>query len=249
MANRLYTMTDSTLALVGVAGGAGTTRTTVELAATLARDGRSVAVLDAAFGTQGLAPYAEGRLTDDVTAVAVGEASLRDALYDADYDVPGRVAFCPAHAPFERLARAKTPECARAFEAAVAEAADRFDHVLVDVPPVAANQAVAALTSAHRRALVVPATRRGLDLLPRQRGRIRDLDSPADAVVATRADGDDAVAVEAADYDLPDGAPVGPTALDPTSPMAPAAATATEGLLDVDLDLDFGDDSLLGRLG
>jgi len=45
----------STLALVGVAGGAGTTRTAVEMAATLARADRSVAVLDAAFGTQGLA--------------------------------------------------------------------------------------------------------------------------------------------------------------------------------------------------
>jgi cellulose biosynthesis protein BcsQ len=242
-------MTRSTLALVGVAGGAGTTRTAVEMAVTLARADRSVAVLDAAFGTQGLATYVEGRLTDDVTAVALGDCPLADALYDADYDVSGRVAFCPAHAPFERLARAKTPESARSLETAIADAADRFDHVLLDVPPVAANQSVGALTTADRRALVVPATQRGRDLLPRQQGRLRDLDAPADATVATRTDSDDAVAIEDADYGIPAADPAGPTALDPQSPLSPAVADAVEGLLDVDLDLEFEDDGLFDRLG
>jgi hypothetical protein len=241
-------MEDSTLALVGVTGGAGTTRTAVELAATLARDGRSVAVIDSAFGTQGLATYVEGRITDDVTAVATGESAIGDALYDAGYDLPGRVAFCPAHAPFERLARAKTPESARALETAVADAAGRFDHVLLDVPPVAANPAVAALTVADRRALVAPATQRGRDLLPRQRGRLRDLDAPADDIVATWTDADDAVAIEDAAIELPEGDPVGPDALDPTSSLAPAAASAAETLFDTDLDLAFEDDGLLGRL-
>lgn len=241
-------MTRTTLALVGVAGGAGTTRTAVEMAATLARADRSVAVLDAAFGTQGLATYAEGRLTDDMTAVATGDALLDDALYDADYDLPGRVAFCPAHAPFERLARAKTPEAARRVETAIAEAADRFDNVLLDVPPVAANQAVAALTTADTRALVVPATQRGTDLLPRQRGRVRDLDAPADAVVATRTDTEDAVAVQDANFSVPAADPVGPTALDPESPLAPAVAEAVEGLLDVDLGLTFEEEGVLDRL-
>jgi len=240
-------MTISTLALVGVAGGAGTTRTAVEMAATLGRAGRSVAVLDAAFGTQGLATYVSGRITDDMTAVAVGESSLEAALYDADYDVPGRVAFCPAHAPFERIARSKTPEAARAVETAVADAAARFDHILLDVPPVAANQAVAALTTADRRALVAPATQRGVDLLPRQRGRLRDLDAPANAVVATRSDGDDAVTVADADHALPAGDPVGPSALDPESALAPAVAAAVESLFETDLALDFADPGLLDR--
>ena len=243
-------MNHSTLAVVGVAGGVGTTRTAVELAATLARDGRSVAVVDAAFATQGLATYVEGRITDDVTAVATGESTLGEALYDADYDLPGRVAFCPAHAPFERLARAKTPESARALETAIADAGDRFDHVLLDVPPVAANQAVAALTTARRRALVVPATQRGHDLLPRQRGRLRDLDAPADAIVATRTDADDvddAVDIEDADAALPAGSPVGPDALAPDSTLAPAVAAAAETFLEVDLEIEFGDDGLLAR--
>jgi len=237
-------MTHSTLALVGVTGGAGTTRTAVEMAATLARADRSVAVLDAAFGTQGLATHIQGRLTDDMTAVATGDATLDEALYGVDYDVPGRVAFCPAHAPFERLARAKTPEAARRVETAIADAADRFDHVILDVPPVAANQAVAALTTAHTRGLVVPATRRGLDLLPRQRGRVRDLDAPADAVVATRTDTDEAVDVPDADHGIPAADPVGPSALDSQSPLAPAVADAVEGLLGVDLGLEFEEEGL-----
>lgn len=240
-------MATSTLALVGVAGGAGTTRTTIELAATLSRADRSVAVLDVAFGTQGLATYVDGRITDDITAVATGEAPLEAALYDPDHDVPGRVAFCPAHAPFERLARAKTPDAARAVETAIADAAARFDHVLLDVPPVAANQSVAALTTAKRRALVAPATQRGVDLLPRQRGRLRDLDAAADAVVATRTDAPEAVAIEDADVELPDGDPVGPSALDTTSAVAPAAAAAAEELLDVTLDLTFEEPGLLDR--
>src|SRR6056297_2952876 len=238
-----------TLALVGVAGGAGTTRTAVEMAATLGRADRSVAVLDAAFGTQGLATYVSGRIQDDVTAVATGDAGLQDALYDAGFDVPGRVAFCPAHAPFERLARAKTTGAAQTLETVVADATAQFDHVLLDVPPVAANQAVAALTTADRRALVAPASQRGVDLLPRQRGRLRDLDAPADAVVATRTDAGDAVALDDADHELPAGNPVGPTSLDPDSPLAPAVAAAAEALLDVELGLEFEEPGLVDRLG
>lgn len=241
-------MESSTLALVGVAGGVGTTRTAVEMATTLARAGESAAVIDTAFGTQGLATYVEGRITDDVTAVATGEADLDGALYDADYDLPGRVAFAPAHAPFERLARAKTPESARAIETAIADADRRFDHVLLDVPPVAANQSVAAVTTAQKRALVIPATQRGIDLLPRQRGRLRDLDAPADAVVANRTDTDGARPVEDADYEIPAAERDGPTALDPTSALSPAVAVAVEGLLNVDLGLSFEDDGVLDRL-
>ncbi|MUV51031.1 ParA family protein, partial [Haloarcula sp. CBA1122] len=87
-----------TLAFIGCTGGAGTTRLTVETAATLARGGRSVAVVDAAFGTQGLATYVDGRLDADVTAVAVGDVPVDSALFEWDIDADGRVALCPAHA-------------------------------------------------------------------------------------------------------------------------------------------------------
>mgnify|MGYP006305158561 CR=1 FL=1 len=40
-----------TCALVGAAGGAGTTRLAVEMGATLTRTGRDVAVVDAAYET------------------------------------------------------------------------------------------------------------------------------------------------------------------------------------------------------
>ncbi|MFC7074948.1 MinD/ParA family ATP-binding protein [Haloarcula halophila] len=237
----------STLAFVGATGGAGTTRLAVETAATLARDGRSVAVLDAAFATQGLATRVPAQIRGDLTAVATGEASLAEATYDADFGVPGQVALCPAHAPFERIARAKTSEHAQAFERAVAEAAGQYDHVLLDVPPVAANQALAAVDAAQRRALVVPATARGRDLLPQQRGRLRDVDAPADAVVATRTDAAEAVAVEDADHTVPAGDPnpTSPSALDPESTLAPAVADTTEALLDVELGLSFDSGGLL----
>ena len=62
-------MNATTLALVGATGGAGTTRTAVELAAMGARDGDDVAVVDAAFTTQGLSEYVAGRIDPDLTAL------------------------------------------------------------------------------------------------------------------------------------------------------------------------------------
>jgi len=239
----------STLAFVGCTGGAGTTRLTVETAATLARAGRSVAVVDAAFGTQGLATYVEGRLDADVTAVAVGDAPVDDALFEWDIDAEGRVVLCPAHAPFERLARAKTAEAAQTLERAIEEVAGRFDHVLLDVPPVAANQAVAAATTAQRRALVVPASQRGNDLLPRQQGRLRDIGAPAPAVVAMRVHGEDGEAIDDAAHTVPHIGPgeLRPLATAPDSDVAPTVAAMAEDLLDVDLGLTFEDDGLFSR--
>ncbi|MDT3433941.1 ParA family protein [Haloarcula sp. 1CSR25-25] len=236
----------STLAFVGCTGGAGTTRLTVETAATLARGGRSVAVVDAAFGTQGLATYVEGRLDADVTAVAVGDVPVEDALFEWEVDADGRVALCPAHAPFERLARAKTAESAQALERAIEEVVGRFDHVLLDVPPVASNQAVAAATTAQRRALVVPASQRGSDLLPRQRGRLRDIGAPASVVVATRVHGETRASVEDAAHTIPHiGADAPrPLATEPDTDVAPTVATMAEDLLEVDLGLTFEDGGL-----
>lgn len=228
-----------TLAFVGVAGGAGTTRTVVETAATLARGGNSVAVLDAAFGTQGLSTYVDGRLDPDLTAVLVEEAGFSEAGVAVWPDLPGTVTLWPAYAPFERLARAKTTEAAQQLEACVDRAATEHDYVLLDVPPVAANQAVAAVRAADRRALVAPATGRGNDHLPRIRGRLVDLGFDADAVVATFAD--EAGALADPDYELPtaERSVTTPTAADPDTDYAPAIAAMAEGLLDRDLDLEF----------
>lgn len=236
---------------MGAAGGVGATRLTVEVGATLARDGRDVAVLDAAFATQGLAGHVEGRIDPDVTATLVarvdGErAPLGDALVEVAAPA-GRLVAAPAFAPFEGLARAKAPEAAEAFEALLAEAADEFDHVLVDTPPVAANQAVAAVTAVDGVALVTLPGGRGIDALQRAEGRLADLGTGADLVVANRADEG---AVPDADLAVPEGAVVeaaAPSCLDGAAPFAPAVADVAEALLGVELSLDY-EYGLAGRV-
>ncbi|MFB6109152.1 MAG: ParA family protein [Haloplanus sp.] len=204
----------TTAALVGATGGAGTTRLAIELSAALAVEGHEVAVLDAAFATQGLSDYLDGRLAPDATALVTDDADapLTDGLVDLSLDAnAGRVACCPAYAPFERLARAKSPDAARAFEARIEEAADAFDYVLVDTPPVAANQSVAAATACERRAVVAPATGRGRDAVQRTTGRLADLDADVDAVVTTRGE------LEVADASIPEteaAVSAAPTCLD-----------------------------------
>ncbi|RLM76183.1 ParA family protein [Halorubrum sp. Atlit-26R] len=80
-------MQATTLALVGATGGAGTTRTAVELAAMGARDGDDVAVVDAAFTTQGLSEYVAGRIDPDLTALLTEDPDA--ALSAAAYPVAG----------------------------------------------------------------------------------------------------------------------------------------------------------------
>lgn len=240
--------TSSTVSLVGATGGAGTTRLAVEVAATLARAGRSVAVLDAAFATQGLARYVSGRIEFDLTALLTDDdLVLADALFDLSLDLPGRVACCPASAPFERLARAKTPDAAQRFERTIARAGTTFDHVLVDTPPIAANQSLAAVTSVDRVALVAPATHRGADAVALQRDRLSDLGTDADLVVANQSPGDHPVS--SADVTVPEGPPTpreaSPTVVDPGDEFAPAVATLAERLIDDSLDLEFPDARLL----
>jgi len=193
-------MSDDVCALVGGVGGAGTTRLALEFGATLAADGRSVLVVDASYATQGLVTACRERVDPDLTRVVTDDRPLAAATYDREVPV-GRLVLAPARAPFERLSRAKTSECARRLAGRIGEAAREFDHVLVDVPPVAANQAVAAVTAADRVAVVVPDTQRGVDALPRTLDRLADVDAGADAVVTNRTDG--APQVEDADVAVP----------------------------------------------
>ncbi|UPW01966.1 AAA family ATPase [Halorussus gelatinilyticus] len=237
-------MTRSTAALVGATGGAGTTRLAVELGATLVRDGREVAVLDADFATEGLARHLSGRIDPDVTTLLTEDGTLADGLreHPATADLAGRLELCPARGPFERLARAKTADAAQRFEQLLAEAANRFDHVLVDAPPVAANQAVAAVTSAERVAVVAPASERGVDAVQRTRGRVTDVGANVDAVVATRAGPEHPL--RSADAAVPTSdattvADVPASAPDPETTFAPAVAHAAEVVFDAELGLEF----------
>ncbi|SFR33822.1 ParA family protein [Halogeometricum limi] len=185
---------------VGATGGAGTTRSTLEVAAALAVDGADIAVFDAAFATQGVAAHVDGQLATDLTALLTdaSDAPLSEGLTTLDWEVEGRVVACPTFAPFERFARAKTPDAARRLESRLADAANRFDYVLVDAPPIAANQAVAAVNAADRVVLVAPGTTRGADAAQRMRTRLAHVGSEADVVVATRG------SFEAADCELPE---------------------------------------------
>jgi len=243
-------MTTRTLAVVGAAGGVGTTRLTLESAATLARTGRDVAVFDAAFDTQGLAGYVEGRIDADVTALVTDDADLEAALYDLPVEAPGRLAVCPARAPFERLARAKTAGAAREFDGQLAAAALSYDAVVVDTPPVGGNQAVAAVDAADSVAVVTTATPRGRDALALMRDRLADLGAGVDAVIANRS----AEETDDADVPVPESDATAPRAcpacVDPEGAFAPAVARAVECALDTTLDLEFPDggrlDGLLG---
>lgn len=230
--------TGTVAALVGATGGAGTTRLSVELGALLAADGRSVAVLDAAFATQGLSDYLSGRLDPDLTALLTDrrEAPLEDGLVDLPLGADGRLACCPAAAPFERLARAKSAAAAQRFESRIAAAADAFDHVVVDTPPVASNQSVAAVNAADRVTVVTPATTRGRDAVQRIRGRLDDIGSAADAVVATRGD------LSVADATVPEttaAVTAAPTCLEET-PVATAVADVAAAVFDADPSVEEG---------
>lgn len=235
-----------TAAIVGTTGGAGATRLSVELGATLARADHDVAVLDAAFATQGLSRYVSGRIDPDVTALlTTDEYALDDALFDP-FDAPGRLALCPAYAPFERLARAKTPDAAQRFGDLLTAAADEFDHVLVDTPSIATNPAVAAVTEADLVALVAPDSARGADAVQATHGRLADVGTDADHVIANRRTDSHPVAgadVSIPEYDSLDGP--APACLSPDPAFAPSVAAAAERLFDVSLALEFPEERLL----
>jgi septum site-determining protein MinD len=228
-----------TVAFVGATGGAGTTRLTVESGATLARAGLDVAIVDAAFTTQGLASYVEGPIETDVTALVTEEAELGDALYDHTTELPGRLALCPARAPFERLARAQTAGAASEFESQLAAASLSSDVVLVDTPPVGGNHAIAAVNAADHVVVVAPDSPRGADALALTRDRFDDIGVPIDGVFANRADDHlSAVTARIPESDVTDPRAC-PACLSPDETFAPAIATGIEALLDTELDLEF----------
>jgi len=245
-----------TAALVGATGGAGTTRLCVELAATLARDGRAVAVLDAAFATQGLEQYVEGHVERDVTRLLRDPgADPRGHGLELATDAPGTVAAWPAYAAFEGIARAEAPAAAERFPDLLATLADEFDHVLVDVPPVASNAAVAAVTAVDRVGLVAPATDRGLDASQRLRGRLSDVGSAVDYTVANEGPAPAGATVEDdADVRLPtsDAGSVtaAPVCDDPDGEAFPrAVAEVAAALLDASPSLSSDEDGgLIGGL-
>ena len=193
-----------TVAFVGAAGGVGTTRLTLECGRLLAADGIDTAILDAAYGTQGLSDRISGRINPDMTKLCLGETPLEEGLIDLPATGSGRLAACPAHAPFERLARAKAPEAAKRFDARIEEAERRFDRVLVDTPPIATNPAVAAATAVETVAIVCDGTR-AESAVPRTQDRLADIgvDSSATLLTRTESHPDADVAIPAFESETP----------------------------------------------
>lgn len=245
------TREEPTCALVGAVGGAGTTRLTLEGAATLARAGRHVAVLDVAVGTQGLAGSVPGRIEPDLARVLIEDGlTLADAMVDLALDVPGRLSVAPVRAPFERFASAQTAGAAARFADLLTTAGGQFDHVLVDVPPVDTNLAVAAVTAADRVTIVAPPGVRGADGVQRVRCRLADVGAPTPTVVVNegvRDAGDDRTTdadatVPASDVRAPGAVP---SVVDPDATFAPSVAAATEAITGTALDLSFPGGGLL----
>lgn len=245
-------MTDGyeTAAVVGVAGGVGTTRITLESAATLARAGRDVVVLDVSFGTQGLVDHVPGTVDGDAARVFTEQTPFSEALFEFDLGTAGDLAVCPARAPFELLARAKTASAAQQFEAVLSEASTVADHVLIDVPPVATNPSVAAVTAADRVGVVVPPSNRGHDALQRLQGRLEDVGADRDLTIVNRAT--DREPIRSADLTVPTATAVAPTetptVIDPDPEFAPAVADVAAGLFETELGLSFPDGGILSDL-
>jgi len=241
-----------TAALVGATGGAGTTRLCVELAATLARAGDDVAVLDAALATQGLEQYLPGHVERDLTGLLrERDPDPSDCGVDFPVEAPGTVTAWPAYAAFEGIARAKAPAAAQRLDDVLAGVAADADRVLIDVPPLASNPAVAAVTAADRVGLLAPATDRGSDALQRLRGRIDDVDATVDCTLENERPGADG-SVPGADATVPESetrtVAAAPVCDDPApGPFAPAVASAAEALLDRSLSLSFPDDGRFGE--
>lgn len=212
-------MVTRTLAVVGAAGGVGTTRLAVESGAGLAADGRDTVVLDAALATQGMSAYVPGRIEPDITTVLIDEAELPAALHDHPADTPGRLALCPAHAPFTRLAEAEAVEVASGFDTVLEAAGSVGEHVVIDVPPIASNIAVGAVAAADRVAVVTTPTDRGRDALSRCRGRLADIGAAADFVVGNFVD----------EEGFPDGDVSIPTSREHDVPETPTVLQGEDG--------------------
>jgi septum site-determining protein MinD len=244
---RTRSLAPESVALVNAAGGAGATRLTVEVGAMLAREGDRVAAFDAALDTQGMADYVEGRVAPDVTDLLTDE-DVTPAAAMVESPVPGgELHLCPARAPFGDVARAKTPEAARRLETALREAGDAFDRVLVDVPPLASNPAVAAVTAADRVAVVAPPGSRGADAVQRTRAALDDVGSSADLVVANRGDPDE-LSVAATVPEGPTGVGVAPVSVEGEDEFAASIAGLAEELFDCEVEIEFESGGLLERV-
>lgn len=240
------------VAFVGVVGGAGTTRSVIELGGVLARGGRSALVLDLDLATQGMERFIDDSMDPDAASLlADPDVPLADAVHDWQVEGSGRLGVVPAFAPFAKVANAKTPAAGRRVGDRIEEALEAFDHVLLDVPPIASNQSVGAVHAAASVAAVIPPTDRGVDSLQRERGRIADVDTELDHVIAVGTDPERAPSD--ADHAIPslssDEPPYNPVSIESSGGFTAQVAAVADAIFEVDVaDSIDAEASMLGRV-
>ena len=175
------------VALTGAAGGAGTTRLSVEAASHLTARGESTVVVDVDFATQGLADYVPEQVTTDVTEALCDRTPLTDVTASLAVDHTPRPRAVPSFAGLSRVAAAMEAGCAKYLGEQLTELADAFDHVLLDTPVPVTNPAIAAVTTADTVAVVFPRSPRGIESLHRTEGFLHDIDVAANCHISTAA--------------------------------------------------------------
>jgi capsular exopolysaccharide synthesis family protein len=160
---------------------AGTTTFVSNAADSLAAGGRKVLVVDANFrrshlaAAMGIEPDSKG-LGD----VLQGSISFADAIRPAGGDIDVLSAGTPASRIFELLSSSK-------LEATLAEAAQRYDFVLVDLPPaVVAGDAFAVANKVDATVLVVRAMQEQRGLVARLVNQLSDVRGKCLGVVLNR---------------------------------------------------------------
>lgn len=160
---------------------AGTTTFVSNAADSLAAGGRKVLVVDANFrrshlaAAMGIEPDSKG-LGD----VLQGSISFADAIRPAGGDIDVLSAGTPASRIFELLSSSK-------LEATLAEAAQRYDFVLVDLPPaVVAGDAFAVANKVDATVLVVRAMQEQRGLVARLINQLSDVRGKCLGVVLNR---------------------------------------------------------------
>ena len=229
-------MAATSVAFVGTVGGIGCTRTVMEVGGVLARSGLDVLLFDLDFATQGLGRHVEGSPgVDSTSLLADPEAELEAAVREWDVEGEGRLGVIPSLSPFVTIADAKTEAAGARVADRIEEAADRFDWILFDVPPVVSNEAIGAVTAVDRVVAVIPPTERGIDGLQRERGRLADVGSGFDDVLAVGA-GDPPPDASVAIPSLPKTAPTHrPATLSGAGSFVSEVAQATDSLFAADV--------------
>ncbi|MDR9445231.1 MAG: cellulose synthase operon protein YhjQ/BcsQ [Haloquadratum sp.] len=213
------------VACVGATGGVGTTRTAVELARLAQLHDQQPLVVDTAVATQGLARLLiETPPLDLCGALAAPDTLDLEAIA---VELPTGLTIVPIDAPLCAVAPALSAEAATALDRAIARAAAARPLVIVDVPPVATNLAVAGIARADvillmHRAGDREAVRRGRELIADLAGP-----DPHPVTVGTPALGELSLPELSA---LRAGAPLATPVEDPAYRRALAEVAATAGV-------------------